>query len=276
MKPGLKTIVLALVVALLCVPAAFAKGPGGHGQGKPSWAGGGSGHGKPAWAGHGKGHADKAKAKHEKVKNQKAGSEDAAALDGELTLDDLNPAWYCKTLESMMDTADSEATTPGAEAGEFSSFDDEFGTNDNERNSFGKCVSARAQGEDLSGALDDEEQQSCDQTADDGSEDPAADDGSEDPATDDGTDTSGADEGTDTSTGDEGTDTSAADDPADDGSGDQADDCQADDSAADDSAADDSEEGDQADDEQGDAAADQGDETEVAAFARALVRFIRL
>jgi hypothetical protein len=280
MKLSLKTIVLALVVALLCVPAAFAKGPGGHGQGKPSWAGGGSGHGKPAWAGLGKGHADKAKAKHEKVKNQKAGSEDAAALDGELTLDDLNPAWYCKTLESMMDTADSDATTPGAEAGEFSSFDKEFGTNDNKRNSFGKCVSARAQGDDLSGALDDEEQQSCDQSADDGSEDPAADEGTDTSAADEGTDTSAADEGTDTSaadegtdtsTGDEGTDTSAADDPADDGSGDQADDCQADDSAADDS-----EEGDQADDEQGDAADDQGDETEVAAFARALVRFIRL
>ena len=262
MKLSLKTIVLALVVALLCVPAAFAKGPGGHGQGKPSWAGGGSGHGKPAWAGHGKGHADKAKAKHEKVKNQKAGSEDAASLDGELTLDDLNPAWYCKTLESMMDTVDSDATTAGAEAGEVSSFDAEFGRNDNKRNSFGKCVSARAQGDDLSGALDDGEQQSCDQTADDGSEDPAA---------DEGTDTSAADEGTDTSTADEGTDTSGADDPADDGSGDQADDCQADDSAADDS-----EEGDQADDEQGDAADDQGDETEVAAFARALVRFIRL
>jgi hypothetical protein len=284
MKLGLKTIVLALVVALLCVPAAFAKGPGGHGQGKPSWAGGGggSGHGKPAWAGLGKGgHADKAKAKHEKVKHQRAGSEDAAALDGELTLDDLNPAWYCKTLESIMDTADADATAGGAEPGEFSSFDAEFGTNDNKRNSFGKCVSTRAQGEDLSGALDDEAQQSCDQTADDGSEDPATDDGTDTSGTDEGTDTSGTDEGTDTSGTDEGTDTSGtdegtdtstADDPADDGSGDQADDCQADDSGA----ADDSEEGDQADDEQGDAADDQGDETEVAAFARALVRFIKL
>ena len=276
MKLGLKTIVLALVVALLCVPAAFAKGghEGGHGHGKPSWAGGGggNGHGKPAWAGLGKSHADKAKAKHEKVKNQKAGSEDAAALDGELTLDDLNPAWYCKTLESMMDTADADATAGGAEPGDFSSFDSEFGTNDNKRNSFGKCVSARAQGgEDLSGALDNAEQQSCDQTADDGSEDPAADDGTDTSAADEGTDTSTADEGTDTSTADEGTDTSADDDPADDGSGDQADDCQADDSAADDS-----EEGDQADDEQAGAADDQGEETEVAAFARALVRFIKL
>ena len=301
MKLGLKTIVLALVVALLCVPAAFAKGPGGHGQGKPSWAGGGggSGHGKPAWAGLGKGgHADKAKAKHEKVKHQRAGSEDAAALDGELTLDDLNPAWYCKTLESIMDTADADATAGGAEPGEFSSFDAEFGTNDNKRNSFGKCVSARAQGEDLSGALDDEAQQSCDQTADDGSEDPATDDGTDTSGTDEGTDTSGTDEGTDTSGTDEGTDTSGtdegtdtsgtdegtdtstADDPADDGSGDQADqadDCQNDDSAGEDNQEDQAGEGDQGEDSDAEVDEDDhGDETEVAAFARALVGFIKL
>ncbi len=255
MKLGLKTIVLALVVALLCVPAAFAKGPGGEGHGKPSWAGGGNGHGKPAWAGHGKDHADKAKAKHEKVKHHKAGSEDAAALDGELTLDDLNPAWYCKTLESMMDTADSDATAGDAEAGEFSSFDAEFGTNGNKRNSFGKCVSARAQGEDLSGALGDDEEESCDEPADGGSEDPAA---------EEGTDDSTAEEGTDDSTAEEGTEEPVADDPADDGSDDQAgeaEECESDDTAGQD---------DQAGED------DQAEETEVAAFARALVRFVKL
>src|SRR5215204_3390866 len=127
MKIGLKTIVLALVVALLCVPAAFAKGPGGHGHGKPSWAGQGKSHEKKAKLD--KAHAKKAK--HEKkAKHQKAGSEDVAA-DAELNLEDLNPAWYCKTLESMLDEADSEAVEGGAEAGEFSSFDSEFGTNDN-------------------------------------------------------------------------------------------------------------------------------------------------
>jgi hypothetical protein len=279
MKLGLKTIVLALVVALLCVPAAFAKGhEGGNGHGKPSWAGGG-GHGKPAWAGHGKGHADTAKAKHEKVKHQKAGSEDAAALEGELNLDDLNPAWYCKTLESMMDTADADATAGGAEPGDFSSFDSEFGTNDNKRNSFGKCVSARAQGEDLSGALGDQEQ-SCDQTADDGTDTSATDEGTDTSATDEGTDTSATDEGTDTSATDEGTDTSAADDPADDGSGDQADqadDCQSDDSSGEDNQDDQAGEGDQDEDTDAqDNEDDQGAEAEVAAFARALVRFIRL
>ena len=51
MKLGFKSIVLALAVALLCVPAGLAKN--GNGHGKPSWAGnGGNGHhGKPAWAG---------------------------------------------------------------------------------------------------------------------------------------------------------------------------------------------------------------------------------
>jgi hypothetical protein len=259
MKLGLKTIVLALVVALLCVPAAFAKGPGGQGHGKPSWAGGGgdNGHGKPAWAGHGKGHADKAKAKHEKKqKHQRAEAEDAAA-DAELNLEDLNPAWYCKTLESMMDEADSEAVAGGSQAGEFSSFDTEFGENDNKRNSFGKCVSARAHGEDLSGALDSQEnqEQSCDEPADDGSEDPAADEGTEDTTVEDGTEDT---------TVEDGTEEPVADDPADEGSDDQAGEaeaCESDDSASED---------DQAGED------DQGEETEVAAFARALVRFIKL
>lgn len=243
MKIGLKTIVLALVVALLCVPAAFAKGSGGQGHGKPSWAGQGKSHEKKAKLD--KAHAKKAQ--HEKAKHQKAGSEDAAA-DAELNLEDLNPAWYCKTLESMMDEADSEAVAGGAEAGEFSSFDAEFGLNDNKRNSFGKCVSARAHGEDLSGALDGQEgqEQSCEEPAADGSEDPAADEGTED------------------STLEDGTEEPPADDPADDGSDDQAGDaeeCESNDSAGED---------DQANED------DQGEETEVAAFARALVRFIKL
>jgi hypothetical protein len=259
MKLGLKTIVLALVVALLCVPAAFAKGPGGHGHGKPSWAGQGKSHVKKAKLD--KAHATKAK--HEKKqKQQKAGSEDAAA-DAELNLEDLNPAWYCKTLESMMDETDSEAVEGGAEAGEFSSFDTEFGENDNKRNSFGKCVSARAHGEDLSGVIEeqDDEEQSCEEPADDGVEDPAA---------EEGTDGSTTEEGTDGSTTEEGTEEPAADDPADDGSEDEAgeaEECESDDSAGED---------DQAEDSDAEVEDDQGDDTEVAAFARALVRFIKL
>ena len=245
MKIGLKTIVLALVVALLCVPAAFAKGPGGNGHGKPSWAGGGggNGHGKPAWAGHGKVHADKAKAKHEK-KHQRA--EDQADGDQELNLEDLNPAWQCFMVESMMDEQDAAAVEADGESGEFSSFDDQFGTNDNKRNSHGKCVSAAAHGDEVSAALSDDEEESCDEPADDGSEDPAA------------------EEGTDDSTVEDGTEEPVADDPADDGSDDQAgeaEECESDDSAAEDDQA---------------AEGDQGEETEVAAFARALVRFIEL
>jgi len=272
MKLGLKTIVLALVVALLCVPAAFAKGPpGGHGQGKPSWAGGGggNGHGKPAWAGLGKGHADKAKAKHEK-KHERA---EVQASELQLDLADLNPAWQCFMVESMMDDEDAAAVDGGAEPGEFSSFDAEFGTNDNKRNSHGMCVSAAAHGDDVGAALADDEAESCDEPADDSSEEPAVEEGTDDSTVEEGTDDSTVEEGTDDSTVEEGTDDSTveegteepvADDPADDGSDDQAgeaDECESDDTASeDDQAAED----------------DQGEETEVAAFARALVRFIKL
>ena len=290
MKLGFRSIVLALAVALLCVPAGMAKN--GNGHGKPSWAGGGSEktHGKPAWAGVGKG-KDKAKAhaKHEKVKpdkakHQKAGAEDTAGADEEVNLDDLNPAWYCFTLESMMDDADAEAVAGGAESGEFSSFDTKFGTNDNKRNSHGKCVSRRAHGEDLSGALD-ESQQSCDPA---GSGEEGTDEGSstEEPPSGEDTDGSTGDDGSveDGSTGDDGTvDDGTLDDPAaDEGtegdSGEQADeagDCQSDDSAdegQDDEAGDDQGED---TDTQGDED-DQGDETDAAAFARALVRFVSL
>jgi hypothetical protein len=259
MKIGYKTLVLALVVALLCVPAGFAKN--GNGHGKPSWAGSGGdgqGHAKPAWAGvgKGKGHAkhekvEQEKANHQKVKHQKAGADDAAA--DEINLDDLNPAWYCFTLEAMMDAAEADAVAGGAEAGEFSSFDAEFGTNDNKRNSHGQCVSRRAQGADLSGSLDDQEQ-SCD----------AADQNADENAGDDtvGEETESDDTGA-------GTDDPAADE----GSQDQADesgDCQGGDSADEDSQ-------DEADDSGTDEEqADQGAGTETAAFARVLVRFIKL
>jgi len=262
MKLGLKTIVLALVVALLCVPAAFAKGPGGNGHGKPSWAGGGggNGHGKPAWAGHGKLHADQAKAKHEK-KHQRA--EDQAS-ELQLDLADLNPAWQCFMVESMMDEDDAAAVEAGGESGEFSSFDAKFGTNDNKRNSHGKCVSAAAHGDDVAAALADEEEESCDEPADDASEEPAVEEGTDDSTVEEGTDDSTVEEGTDDSTVEDGTEEPVADDPADDGSDDQADEadeCESDDTASeDDQAAED----------------DQGEETEVAAFARALVRFIKL
>jgi hypothetical protein len=268
MKLGFKTIVLALAVALLCVPAAFAKN--GNGHGKPSWAGGGgggNGHGKPAWAGQGKGHADKAKVKHEKkAKHQKAGSDapDAAAAedDGEVNLDDLNPSWYCKTLEAMMDATDADAVAGGAESGEFSSFDAEFGTNDNKRNSHGKCVSRRAHGDDLSGAVEgDQAEPACEPAADEA-------EGDEGTTTDEATTTD------DATTTDEGTTTE--EEPAVEEGSDEdvtdAEECESDAPAGDAAA-----EGDQGEDSdaQGDEG-DQADDAGAAAFARALVRFIEL
>jgi len=132
MRIGLKTLTLLLLAALVAVPAAGAKPGNGHG-GKPSWAGSG-GHGKPEWAG--KGH--EAKGKGEKSKAAKA--ENAGGLKGKLKgleleelsaedLEGLNPAWTCKVERLLM---------------EVESFADEYGTNDNEANALGKCVSEEA------------------------------------------------------------------------------------------------------------------------------------
>jgi hypothetical protein len=293
MRSTLKAVSLGLTVALLCVPAAFAKGPGGHGHGKPSWAGGGGnggGHGKPAWAGHGKTH--ELKAKHDKkAKHQKGASkaEDQASSNEELNLDDLNPAWQCFMVESMMDAKDAEAVAGGAVPGGFSSFDVEFGTNDNKRNSHGQCVSKAAQGDDVSAALADEGQQPCEEApADEGSSDEgssdegAADEGSSDDAA---ADEGSAEEGTSTS-GDESSDEGSGDqaDAADDGSSDdqagEPEDCQSgDDAEQDDQSGEDDQAGEEDQGEDSDAQGDegdQGDEADAAAFARALVHFLSL
>ena len=80
MKLGLKALVIALVMALAAVPAAFAKNGGARSQaaGKPSWAG----QGKPSWAGSGhatsKAHHEKKEKKAKKPKHHEA---DAAAED---------------------------------------------------------------------------------------------------------------------------------------------------------------------------------------------------
>jgi len=154
MKLGLKALVIALVMALAAVPAAFAKN-GGHG-GKPSWAG----QGKPSWAGSG--HAA-SKAHHEKKENKAKkpkhhGAEAAAEDDSAdaVDLDGLNPAWYCKTLRDEMTTLERDFATM-------------FGTNPNHANAFGKCVSRRAHGEDLSDAAggDDEQAQGDDEQGED-------------------------------------------------------------------------------------------------------------
>ena len=227
MKLGLKALVIALVMALAAVPAAFAKN-GDHGNGKPSWAG----QGKPSWAGSG--HASD-KAHHEKkAKKPKHHEADAAGEDDsadEVDLEGLNPAWYCKTLQDEMTTLERDFATM-------------FWTNPNHANAFGKCVSRRAHGEDLSDAVGgDEEQETCD-TA-------------EPPATD----------GTETGTEGSGTDTTAPEDEATSDDEDVTDDEAADDESSDDEAADpeectndDSDSEEPADDEQGQGDGEQGED----------------
>jgi hypothetical protein len=248
MKLGLQTLVIALVMVLAAVPAAFAGN--GHGGGKPSWAGAG----KPSWAGSG--HAA-GKASHEKKAKKPKHHQDGSTADdgtqsaGTTDLEGLNPAWYCKTLRDEMTSLESD-------------FASMFGTNPNHANAFGKCVSRRAHGEDLSGAAGGDDQQDQQDTCDT----------TEPPATD-GTDTTGAEDG--------GTDTTASDDEAgqDEGSDEEATDpeaCSNDDSASD-GPADDDEQG-QGDDEQGEddqgqdegSVSDEGDSSDLAAA----LRFLRL
>ncbi|MGH3091478.1 MAG: hypothetical protein ACRDOG_03995 [Gaiellaceae bacterium] len=164
MRPGLKTLLAALLAAALVVPAATAQpgnGNGGNGGGKPSSAGppsdrggGGNGGGKPSWAGQGQAKkAEKAAAKAEKAAEKAergqataasakaasaeratSGKPDLANLD-ELTPEDLeglNPAWTCKVERAL--SGDS--------------FAEDNGTNENDANAFGMCVSDEAQERD--------------------------------------------------------------------------------------------------------------------------------
>jgi len=255
MKLGLKALVIALVMVFIAAPAAFAKSGGQGGHGKPSWAG----QGKPSWAGSG--HAN-GKAPHEKkAKKPKHHGADAAADEesgDQVDLDGLNPAWYCKTLSDEMTKL----------AQDFASM---FGTNPNGANAFGKCVSRRAHGEDLSDALGgDAEQENC-ETA-------------EPPATD-GTDTGAEGSGTDaTASEDEATsdDEDVADDEAaeDASSDDEAagpEECESADSASDEPAGDEQDQGDdeQGEDDQGQDEGNASDEVDSSDLAAAL-RFLRL
>jgi hypothetical protein len=252
MKYGWKALTLALTVVLLCVPAAMAKS--GNGHGKPSWAGHGNSHAKvkPAKVKHEK-KAKPAKAAHEKrakKEKQQAGVFEAdaeASEDEELSLEDLNPSWFCKTLEAMLDEADADAVEGGAEPGEFSSFDSEFGTNANKRNSHGQCTSRRAHGKDLSGVLPAngaEEEEQCEESVPEETDGEAS--GSED----------GAENGEEASP-EEGPEESEAEAALDD--------CEAEDPSAE-----------PAGEEEGGNDAEEGEDGEQAAFARALVTFIRL
>jgi hypothetical protein len=161
MRPGLKTLLAAVLVAALVVPAATAtpgNGNGGNGGGKPSSAGASSDHGggKPSWAGQGQakkaekaaaraekaaakaaakaaraqGKADRAEARSPAGAARTSGKPDLSNLD-ELTPEDLeglNPAWTCKVERAL--SGDS--------------FAEDYGTNENDANAFGMCVSDEA------------------------------------------------------------------------------------------------------------------------------------
>lgn len=157
MKIGYKALLAGLLAVALLVPAAAAAKPGnGNGNGPPAWAGGGNGgtkaQGKPDRIGSKK--AQKATRQEERRAAHAAVQESDADEPKH-----QNPAWVCKFEREQM----------GAEA-----FADEYGTNENERNAFGKCVSEEAH--DRDGVTEDEGPEENDS----GDEQPSVPDDSED------------------------------------------------------------------------------------------------
>lgn len=145
---GWTSALVGVAVLVLAVPAS-AKGPPNGKGGPPPWAGGGSGGGPPAWAGSGKG-AQKAKGAARKAEKglKKAANKAAKARDKA----EMNPAMTCFALLG--------------ELGE--EFYETYGTNPNNANAFGKCVSehARKQGEDDEAPEDEaEEPAECEEPA---------------------------------------------------------------------------------------------------------------
>lgn len=159
---GWTAALVGLAVLVLAVPAS-AKGPPNGKGGPPPWAGGagGSGGGPPAWAGSGKGAGtQKARGAAKKAEEglKKAAKQAAKAREQA----EMNPAMTCFALLG--------------ELGE--EFYETYGTNPNNANAFGKCVSehAREQGEDDDEAPDDasEEPAECEQSVE--GEEPAEED----------------------------------------------------------------------------------------------------
>lgn len=140
MKLGFTTLLATALAALLLVPAAGAK-PGngngnGNGNGPPAWAGGGGGGAK------GGGRPDSAGKPDKPAKPEKPARPTAPDADDDDEPRHQNPAWICKFERERM----------GAEA-----FADEYGTNDNKANAFGKCVSREAHDRDGVTPEDEEE-----------------------------------------------------------------------------------------------------------------------
>ncbi|MGH3022162.1 MAG: hypothetical protein ACRDNI_00770 [Gaiellaceae bacterium] len=160
MKRVPAVLLVGVLAAALLVPAAAAK-PGngnGKGHGPPATASGGGGpkaKGKPAWAGTGQAK----KAEKAAQKQERRAARETAQEEGEDAPKHDNPAWVCKFEQEQM----------GAEA-----FADEYGSNENQANAFGKCVSREAHTRD--GVTDGEEAD----TPESGDEMPSAPDGTDD------------------------------------------------------------------------------------------------
>ena len=136
-----KALLLALVATLVVTSGAAARNGGGNGKGHAQTT-----HSESASQGskhEAKGHTTKAlkskvkkPKKHEVAAAEETGVEPALVDDadvGELTAEATNPAWTCK----------ARLEESGAEK-----FVEEYGTNTNGANAFGKCVSGVANGSD--------------------------------------------------------------------------------------------------------------------------------
>jgi hypothetical protein len=132
-KIGYKALLASFLAVALAVPAAAAKPGNGHGP--PAWAGGGNS-------------GPKAKDKPSRSERSQSKKVRTAAPANAVTQENgedgpkhHNPAWVCKFERGQM----------GAEA-----FAEEYGSNEHERNAFGKCVSEEAHDRDGVAADDDE------------------------------------------------------------------------------------------------------------------------
>jgi hypothetical protein len=129
MTLGRRTLLAAMLVGALLVPAAATAGNGnGHGNGPPPWVGAGSGgakaNGTPAWAAQGNGQAKKAEKAQARLDRKAARAEDTPT-EGDGPRHE-NPAWICKFERESLGTDGFAAQYGDAP------------------NAFGKCVSREA------------------------------------------------------------------------------------------------------------------------------------
>ena len=128
----LKVLPLAFAAFAFALPgAAVAKSAhaGGHGGGKPSWAGGGGGSAHAAHPSASTSHSSAGPTAADHAARGVKRAAAAARAEAKRAEREMNPAWTCKT---------ERAEDPAA-------FTSEYGANENKANAFGKCVSRIAQ-----------------------------------------------------------------------------------------------------------------------------------